>query len=184
MQKCNGIWYIKLMEAILLIAGIGFIILLISKAVNQGSTVSNSSESNSAETFIAESQARAIAADSDTYVRKRMTIELKGVGPYFDRDEAFDEVEEGDEVFLEWDTNNEYDSDAIGCYTKSGLLIGYLPAGRYKIIETFYSSIFLARVFKKWIEPSSDYGEFYRMKITMWMGYEKEEIEEIKAKWR
>ncbi len=116
------------------------------------------------------------------YERENQVIELKGVGPYYDREDAFDAVEVGDEVLVEWDLDNPYDSDAMGVYTQSMDLIGYIPSGMPSIIETLHRGPFFATIKKKKIEPSERYGQFYRIYINLWMGYPEEEIEELRTK--
>jgi hypothetical protein len=166
---------------IIVLICIALFAIFLTKGYNESSRSANSTDTSS---VIEESFQRAISDDHDVYKNKRLTIELKGVGPYYDREEAFDSVDEGDEIFLDWDPDNEYDNDAIGCYNEEGDLIGYLPSGRQKIIETFYTSKFLARVYKKSIEPSPKYGEYFRMKVTIWMGFPEDELESIKSKWK
>lgn len=168
---------------IVILICIALFALFLTKGYNESPGSDTSTKRSPAEQFIEESFQRAISDEYDVYKNKRLTVELKGVGPYYDRYEAFESVDEGDEVFIDWDTDNEYDDEAIGCYNQEGDLIGYIPSGRRKIIETLYTSEFLARVYQKSIEPSPKYGEYYRMKITLWMGFDEEKLKTIKNSW-
>jgi hypothetical protein len=118
------------------------------------------------------------------YTNKKMTIEVVGVGDYFDRGEAYDGINKNDVVLVYWDRDNEHDEDAIGVYTVSNELVGYLPRNRQKIINTllYHPSDIFAIVADKWEEPSEKYGTFSRLKITMWLGYDKDLLDQINDK--
>jgi hypothetical protein len=62
-------------------------------------------------------------------------IELKGVW-YNDRGrrDAFKEVSEGDSVVVRFDFGNAYDRNAIGVYTNTGGLIGFIPKNNKQAI--------------------------------------------------
>lgn len=62
------------------------------------------------------------------------------VGVWFndgDRKEAFAEVQEGDAVIVTFDYGNPADKNALGVYTKSGKLLGYIPRDNKIVIGAF-----------------------------------------------
>jgi hypothetical protein len=70
-----------------------------------------------------------------THLRK---IDLEGV--WFNKGErrdAFTETQEGDTVLVTFDYENHYDKNALGVYTKSGKLLGYIPKDNKRIIGAF-----------------------------------------------
>src|SRR6187402_234592 len=69
---------------------------------------------------------------------KSKKIDLEGV--WFNdegRQEAFAEVAEGDSVTITFDYGNQHDKNALGVYTQTGKLLGYIPKGKQGIIKAF-----------------------------------------------
>jgi len=65
-------------------------------------------------------------------------IDLEGV--WFnkgERREAFAETQEGDTVMVTFDYGNQYDKNALGVYTKTGKLLGYIPKNNKRVIGAF-----------------------------------------------
>lgn len=89
-------------------------------------------------------------------------LEVKGVGSYYDREEAFNAVMVGDKVFLEWDADNPVDTDAIGVYTKEDELIGYMGKNNKKLIQAMYHQNIEATVAEKSIE-----NNYYTMYVKV-----------------
>ncbi len=134
--------------------------------------------------YIRESFLRAISEpgleDKDYKAKKTNLIQLAGTGEYYYRGEAYESVEKGDEVLLEWDTGNQYDSEALAVNTKDGLLLGYIPANR-RAFKDFYLMCPdepLVLVNKKWTEDP----DFDKIKIKVWFNYRPDEIEKIKKR--
>jgi hypothetical protein len=70
-----------------------------------------------------------------SHIRK---INLEGV--WFnegDRKEAFAEVQEGDIVNVTFDYGNSHDRNALGVYTRTGKLLGYIPRDNKRTIGAF-----------------------------------------------
>lgn len=68
-----------------------------------------------------------------TYYRK-IRIELSAV-KY--RREVFSEVMRGDLVTIKVDPSREYSRNAIGAFTQTGKLLGYIPRHQRRLINTF-----------------------------------------------
>lgn len=69
------------------------------------------------------------------YNREKLFYHLKGVA-FDNKSEAFDEVETGDLVFVQFDNKNEFDKNALGVYTAKGKLLGYVERGQRRLIKT------------------------------------------------
>lgn len=62
-------------------------------------------------------------------------ITLKGVYyNYGNRKEAFKEVQKGDVVYVAFDFGNQYDRNALGVFTMTGKLLGYIPKNNKRLI--------------------------------------------------
>lgn len=60
-------------------------------------------------------------------------IDLAGVHY---RTDVFSELKEGEQLIVRFDSSNEHDKNAIGVYTKTGKLAGYISRNQRKIINT------------------------------------------------
>jgi hypothetical protein len=81
-----------------------------------------------------------------SYYRK-IRIELSAV-KY--RRDVYSQVECGELITIKSDPSKEYSGNAIGAYTQSGKLLGYIPRHQRKLINTFRdNSESLATIYKK-----------------------------------
>ncbi len=110
---------------------------------------------------------------------KNYHFKLQGVG--FDNNaDAFDEVEKGDLVSVEFENDNPFDKNALAVFTTSNKLLGYIPRNQRKLIKTLRANpITLGFVIDKFTHPPSQgYKTPYRLiEIELWAGFSNDEIE-------
>lgn len=115
---------------------------------------------------------------------EKLFFKLKGVA-YDNRTDAYDEVETGDIVFTRFDYNNKHDKNALGVYTKSGKLLGYIERDQRRLIKTLRNNpsslTYIAE--KIFVPPNGEYKNPYRgIEIEIWVGFSESELAKEKQR--
>lgn len=119
------------------------------------------------------------------HVREIKRIDLKGVSNYINSNN-WNNINSFDIVNIKFDTSNTYDKNAIGAYTPDGKLLGYLPRNQRKIIKTLRENetclaMIVSKIRKKPLKHSK-YENIYSIRIDLWLGFSKDELEQEKTK--
>lgn len=118
------------------------------------------------------------------YDREKLFYKLKGVA-FDNRTDAYDEVETDDLVFVRFDNNNEYDKNALGVYTESGKLLGYIERDQRRLIKTLRDNPNnLSYVAEKIFVPAGgEYKNPYRgIELEIWVGFPDTELQTEKQR--
>lgn len=98
-----------------------------------------------------------------TYKNEKLIIDLAGVHY---RTDVFNELNEGDQLIVRFDTENEHDKNAIGVYTKAGKLTGYIPRNQRKIIKTLRTNPNITAL----IIGKYKNNNYYKVTVELWVG--------------
>jgi hypothetical protein len=118
------------------------------------------------------------------YERERLFYKLKGVA-FENRTDAYDEVESGVIVHVRFDNNNKFDKNAIGVYTESGKLLGYIERDQRRLIKTLRDNPNnLGYVAEKiFVAANGEYKNPYRgIELEIWVGFPDTELHTEKQK--
>lgn len=122
-------------------------------------------------------------AEIGIYEKHKENFQLMGVGFDTKRIKTFNEISEGETVFVKFEPDNIADKNALGVYTNKGDLIGYLPRNQRKLIKTLKKNdSCFARISYKGTEPSyKDRSKlFYSVSIDLYLGYTDQELNEVR----
>lgn len=123
-------------------------------------------------------------SDIRKYEREKLNYKLKGVA-FDNRTEAYDEVETGDIVSVRFDDNNQYDKNALGVYTQTRKLLGYIEKDQRILIKTLRDNPNnLCYINEKiFVPPNGEYKNPYRgIEIEIWVGFPDNELTKEKQR--
>ena len=115
-----------------------------------------------------------------TYVKEELVFNVKGIWAEKDRIEAFRKLDDLDVLFLEFESNNEYDENALAVKTESGRMIGYIERNQRKLIKTINQNPNNIATINEKSEFFSEYHKrvVYRLSITVFVGFDKFFVED------
>lgn len=114
------------------------------------------------------------------YVDSKVYFNVKGIWAQESRIKEFRKLQIGDILYIHIDEQNEYDINALGVYTREGVLLGYIKRNQRKLIKSVRENI--PRLVKV-----IDHEEFfsqprqlrvYRLALEIWIGYPQEVLDQ------
>jgi len=114
------------------------------------------------------------------YQESKVYFNVKGIWAQESRIKEFRKLQIGDILYIHIDEQNEYDINALGVYTREGVLLGYIKRNQRKLFKSVRENI--PRLVKV-----IDHEEFfsqprqlrvYRLALEIWIGYPQEVLDQ------